>query len=177
MQSDPLDSTFTLTIENGLPEPLDLMVAMEVGSREAEEQRRNRPCPPAPERSLPVGLRLCYQITAISFINVLQRNWSPPALLDALNRLVERPLTPQEITLLHVWADLAERVTIRPATLLETSDPAIITRLASTRRGRALIRQTLSPCTTLPGPTGAPGESSNPIAWSGEEAKRRGSRR
>ncbi|MCK6629267.1 MAG: helicase C-terminal domain-containing protein [Anaerolineae bacterium] len=138
LQSDPLDSTFTLTIENGLPEPLDLMVAMEVGSREAEEQRRNHPCPPAP-------LRLCYQITAVSFINALQHDWSPPALLDALNRLVERPLTPQEITLLHVWADLAERVTIRPATLLETSDPAIITRLASTRRGRALIRQTLSP--------------------------------
>jgi len=145
LQSDPLDSTFILTLENGLPEPLDLMVAMEVGSRKYEVGSKgvSSVLLPTPYSLLLTPYSLL--LTASSFIRALHRGWSPPALLDALNRLVERPLTPQEITLLHVWADLAERVIIRPATLLETSDPAIITRLASTRRGRALIRQTLSP--------------------------------
>jgi hypothetical protein len=135
LQPDPLDSTFTLTLENGLPEPLDLMVVMEIGRMKDEGGKKNSG----------TAFHSSFILHPLFFIRALQRGWSPPALLDVLNRLVEQPLTPQEITLLRVWADLAERVTIRPATLLETNDPAIITRLASTRRGRALIRQTLSP--------------------------------
>jgi len=43
-------------------------------------------------------------------------------------------------------------MTLRHAVILETADPAIITRLASTRRGRSLIQRTLSPRTIIVDP-------------------------
>jgi hypothetical protein len=165
-QSDVLDSTLTLTLEDDLPEPIDLMVAIEVSeeaipqgydeTRGDEEAKRQKPekmrasgMDEHASRIMPHVSHLTPHvsrvITAASFIKALHRGWSPPALLDALNRLANRPLTPQEITLLHAWAELADRVTIHHATLLETTDPDIIIRLASTRRGRALIHRTLSP--------------------------------
>lgn len=165
-QSDVLDSALTLTLEDDLPEPIDLMVAMEVSeeaipqgydeTRGDEEAKRQKPekmrasgMDEHASRIMPHVSHLTPHvsrvITAASFIKALHRGWSPPALLDALNRLANRPLTPQEITLLHAWAELADRVTIHHATLLETTDPDIIIRLASTRRGRALIHRTLSP--------------------------------
>ena len=54
------------------------------------------------------------------------------------------PAGPERKLLRH-WAEQAGRLTIRPAMLLETSEPQVITRLASTRRGKALIQRTLSP--------------------------------
>ncbi len=165
-QPDPFESTLTLTLGDGLPDPPDLVVALEVTEAEQrseeEKQRRGRgareqgsesplllcplaPLPSFPLPNLPVRLHRCYQITAASFIKTLQRGWSPPALLDALNRLADRPLTGQETALLRIWADAAGKMTIHPAVILETVDPAIISRLAATRRGRALIHRTLSP--------------------------------
>ncbi|MCB0214789.1 MAG: hypothetical protein KDJ52_35950, partial [Anaerolineae bacterium] len=73
------------------------------------------------------------------------RGWSPPGLGAALERLAGRSLTGGEKMALRHWADAAHRMTVHHAAVLETTDPAIITRLASTRRGRALIHRTLSP--------------------------------
>ncbi len=97
IQSDALESSLTLTLSNGLPEPRDLMTALEVGSREfkrsafAEVRRETEQqvniLPPTPYSLI---------LTPISFILALHRGWSLPALLDALNRLAERPLTGQE---------------------------------------------------------------------------------
>lgn len=152
---DPFQSTLTLTLGDGLPDPADLVVAIEIteseqgeneqGSGGAGGQGRNPLCTSAPLPNLPVDVQFCYQITAASFIKALQRGWSPPALLDALNRLAGRPLTGQETALLRAWAEAAGQMTIHPAVILETADPDIISRLASTRRGRALIHRTLSP--------------------------------
>jgi hypothetical protein len=146
IQPDPLESKLTLTLHDGLPDPADLAVALEVGSRGAplrlQEQGSETELTPAP--SLPSTLAHHYIITPTSFILALHRGWSPQALLDALNRLAQWPLTGQETDLLRTWTDFAGRMTIGPAVLLETTDPDIITRLASTRRGRALIHRTLS---------------------------------
>jgi hypothetical protein len=156
---DVLDSALTLTLEGNLPEPIDLTVAIEVSeeaipqgydeTRGGEEAKRQKPekmrASGMDEHASRLTCHVSRVITAASFIKALHRGWSPPALLDALNRLANRPLTPQEITLLHAWTELADRVTIHHATLLETTDPDIINRLASTRRGRALIHRTLSP--------------------------------
>jgi hypothetical protein len=86
-----------------------------------------------------------YRITPASFARALQRGWSAPALLDALEHLAERPLTGQERAMLRAWAEAAGRMAVRRLTVLEVTDPAIISHLAATRRGRDLIVRTLSP--------------------------------
>jgi hypothetical protein len=91
------------------------------------------------------GIRTPYRITAASFARALHRGWSAPALLDALERLAERPLTGQEKAALRAWAEAAGRMAVRRLTVLEVTDPAIISRLAATRRGRSLIVRSLSP--------------------------------
>ena len=146
IQADPLASSLTLTLADGLPAPPDLAVAIEVS---APEQGHNR----IEASGDPAGYR--YHLTAVSVIRALQRGWSPPALREALERLAGRTLTGRSLTgrsltgperkLLRRWAEQAGRLTLRPAMLLETSDPQVITRLASTRRGKALIQRTLSP--------------------------------
>ena len=161
LQPDPLASTFTFTPTEGLPHPLDLATLIEIadfepsrgeagerGSRETGVKQRLSP--PAP--SHPCPLPPC-QVTAVTFARALHHGWSPPALLDALNRLAERPLAGPETALLRTWAKLANNVTIRQATVLEATEPDIITRLASTRRGRKLIQRTLSPRAVLVDPS------------------------
>jgi hypothetical protein len=97
--------------------------------------------PPTPYCLLPTS----YHLSPASFARALQQGWSAPALLDALDGLAERPLTGQERATLRAWAEAAERVSIRRLTVLETSDPQVISRLAATRRGRELIVRSLSP--------------------------------
>ena len=86
-------------------------------------------------------------------MRALHRGWSAPALRHALERLATRPLLPDEFRLLKAWADAADKITIRHTILLETTDPEVITRLASTRRGRQLITRTHSPRTVEVDPT------------------------
>lgn len=166
LQPDPLRSRLILTLDGSLPEPADLMAVMEMGreveeqgsrgadrqgsSRDAEQGRKSTPAPRHPGIPAPI---LRYQITADSFVRALHRGWSPPALLDALNRLAGRPLTGPEINLLRTWAEVAGRAVIHPLVVLETADPAIIERLAADRRGRSLIRRTLSPRAVAVDPT------------------------
>jgi hypothetical protein len=128
IQADPLASSLTLTVPDGLPEPADLAVAIELSESEH--------VPPPLDH---------YLITPVSFVRALHRGWSPPALLDALNRLAQEPLTGQAVELLRAWSDAAGLMAIRTTLLLEVTEPEIITRLAATRRGRALIHRTLSP--------------------------------
>lgn len=120
------------------------MVALEIGNREDEVGSKGRNSALLPSYSLIV--------TPASFARALQSGWSPPALLDALNRLTDRPLTGAENALLRIWTEASQRVNLSPAWLLETTDPAIIKRLASTRRGRTLIHRTLSPRTVVVDP-------------------------
>jgi len=140
-QPDPLRSTFTLTLFGGLPEPANLMAALEMGSIKAVES--GPPEPPARGHRSPSAYRVL--VTAISFVKALHRGRSPANLLNALNRLAHHPLTGQDTALLQHWAEAARRVTLRQAVLLETGQPNVIARLASTRRGRNLIQRTLSP--------------------------------
>jgi hypothetical protein len=130
LQSNPLDSKLIFTLTEGLPEPAHLAVAIEVGSMEYGVGEQ--PLTP-------------YSLLPTTFIHALHQGWSAPALLDALDELAERPLTGQERALLRGWAEAAERVRISRPTLLETSDPGVISRLASARRGRSLFVRTLSP--------------------------------
>jgi hypothetical protein len=142
----------------GLPDPADLVVLMDVaaGSREFElgvgglsfEFETGVLTPNSNSNSLlklPTQTPSSYRLTPASFARALGRGWSAPALLDALDRLAERPLTGQERAMLRAWAEAAGRTAIRRLTVLETTDPGVIARLAATRRGRALIVRTLSP--------------------------------
>jgi hypothetical protein len=146
IQPDPLASALTLTLADGLPDPADLMVAIEVGSREYGVGGL--------EKTSPASYSLL--LTPYSFIQSLHRGWSPPALLAALNRLARRALGSREVELLKTWAEVAHKVIISPAVLLETSDPGVITRLASTRRGRPLTHRTLSPRAVVVDPAKLP---------------------
>lgn len=128
LHPDPLQSALTLTPETGLPEPQDLAVVVEV-SQTFEVSKTSK-----------VSI-----ITASSSILALHRGWTPTALIDALDRLTRQPLDGPTLALLRAWANLAEQTTLRPAMLLETRDPGVITRLASTRRGRQLIHRTHTP--------------------------------
>jgi hypothetical protein len=98
--------------------------------------------PPArPEQVDPTG----YRLTAASVVRALHRGWTAPTLLAALERLADPPLTGQAIATLHRWARAAERMTLHQAVVLESQEPAVIDRLAASRRGRAFIQRTLSP--------------------------------
>jgi hypothetical protein len=155
------------TLRQGLPDPADLMVMMEAGSSPPRLRGAGRGESGVWSRELGGALSRCggsrrdartptpnsqlpapcshYRLTPASFARALQRGWSAPALLDALERLAERPLTGQEKAALRAWAEAAGRMAVRRLTLLEVTDPAIISRLAATRRGRDLILRTLSP--------------------------------
>ncbi len=134
IQPDPFDSSLALTPGHGLPDPAELMVALEVSNIEEGEDESKTP---------PAAYSL--RLTSASFIKALHQGWSAPALVEALGRLAERPLTGQEKALLRRWAEAADRMTLRSVTLLETADPQVISRLASARRGRGLIQGSLSP--------------------------------
>ncbi len=129
LKANPLESYFTLTLPaHTLPQPENLMTILEISTLQ----------PPAKEQ-------LTLSLQATSFIAALHRGWSPPALKQAVLKGLNRPFTPQESTVLKQWAKAAQRMTLHYALLLETTNPAVITQLASTRRGRALIQGTLSP--------------------------------
>lgn len=132
-QPNPLHSRLTLQQTGPLPKPLDQVM---VGILHQPQQRgtANQDDPPHPT----------YPITAISFCRAVHQGWSGPALYQALQHLTGRILSNQEQALLHVWAEAAEKVTLQTWPILESRDPAVITRLASTRRGRRHIVRTLS---------------------------------
>jgi hypothetical protein len=132
LRPDPLDSTLSFTLGGGLPDPPAVVCLETCAEADGEREGESR----YPYR---------YRITAASFIRALHRGWSPPALLDALNRLAERPLTGRETALLCGWAELADRTVIHRLAVLETTDPGVIRRLSSARRGRSLIVRSLSP--------------------------------
>ena len=158
LQADPLHSRLTFIKKEGLPDPADLALLLETaepsrgaegrGSRGAEEK-----LPITNDQSKIQNLKSKIEVTAATFTAALHRGWSPPALRDRLNRLADRPLTRPETDLLRAWAAAAEKTTLHPAFLLETTDPEVITRLAATRRGRALIQRTLSPRAIIIDPT------------------------
>jgi len=135
IQADPLQSRLILTPGPGLPDPADLMVAVELND---EFRMMNDESEDSTKYS-------SFILHPSAFVRALHRGWAAVALVDALNRLAERPLHSQETALLRAWAEMADRMTIRHAAILETDDPEIIRRLASTRRGRTLIWRTLSP--------------------------------
>jgi len=148
---DERQGALIFSLSSALPDPAHLMVLMEVGSREygvGSKEEGSHDLQESARSHLPTSyflLPTSYRVTAASFARALHGGWSPPALLDALNELAGRPLTGQETVMVRAWAEAAERVTIRRLTLLETSDPQVIDRLAASRRGRSLIVRTLSP--------------------------------
>lgn len=85
-----------------------------------------------------------YRVTAKSLVGALHRGHALPDLLGHLNGLADRPLTGQERATLAAWGDTADRTVIRRLAVLETVDLGVIERLAHGRRGRRLIRRTLS---------------------------------
>jgi hypothetical protein len=161
LQSDPRQSALTLTPEPGLPEPVDLVVAIEIGDRDeavtgkqdeasseqnaVSSERNTVSTYPLNTAYSPLNTAYSLRVTAVSFIRALHRGWAAPELIDAVNRLAHRPLIQPELDLLQSWVQAAQRMRIYPCTLLESADPNIITRLASTRRGRPLIHRTHSP--------------------------------
>lgn len=151
IRPNPLKSTFTLTPLPGLPDPVDLMTAIEVGRLKSELKPHTRSTVDA---LLPTPDSLL--LTSSSFILSLHRGWSPPALLAAINRLAERPLTGPEVEHLQAWAAAAQNVTLKQVVLLESIEPQVITRLASNRRGRNLIHRTLSPRAVVVDPAKLP---------------------
>ncbi len=128
LQADPFQSTFTLTALPGWPDPIDLMVVIEISKLITR-----------------AGGKAAFIVQPSSFSLALHHGWSPPALLAALTRLVERPLTAEEVEQLRLWIAAAQKVALKQVVLLESIDPQVITRLASNRRGRNLIQRTLSP--------------------------------
>lgn len=135
---NPLESSLTFFPPAALPTPSHLMTIVEVADIALEGNSIS-----------------AFTLNSSAFILAVQRGWSPPALRQALNDLANRPLTGQEAELLRHWAGLAAKITLHYALLMETTDPAIITRLAATRRGRSLIRRTLSPRAVLANPAKA----------------------
>jgi hypothetical protein len=140
VEPDPLKSRLQLELSEALPDPEQLGIAL-ILSESSEVAPGPRPglrgdAPPNSHR---------HTITPISFSHALRQGWSPPQIIDALQRLANRALSGQELALLRTWAEAAGRVTIHPLPILETTDPGVISRLAATRRGRAHIVRTLSP--------------------------------
>jgi len=128
-QPDPLKSRLVLTLRTGVPEPAHLAVVAEVGEGGRGEDGEE-----------------CYRYTlsAPGFVKALHRGWPLPALLEALEALTDRPLTDQEVALLRGWGERADQMALRRLTVLEVKEPKVLSRLASTRRGRRLIHRTLS---------------------------------
>jgi hypothetical protein len=123
----PLAGRLELSLPGGLPRP-----AVQMSLVELDANRQ-------PDRS-----PQSYLLTAPAIIGAVQQGWSPAALRHSLETAVGGPLPGHAMVLLRRWAGLAGQVKLRPAWLLETSRPAVISRLASSRRGRPLIRRTLS---------------------------------
>ncbi len=132
VRPDPMDSVLRFRLAGGLPEPGHLAVLLAMSDPRSGADQDD---PAAPTFSL----------TAASFTAALHQGWSAPALLDVLQGLSARPLTGQAKALLRGWAETADRMRVRRLTILEARDPGVIRRLASARRGRALILDTLSP--------------------------------
>jgi hypothetical protein len=118
-----LGPDLTLTPPGGYPDPLALATLETCAERLPDDRCR---------------------VTPGSLALALHRGHALPDLLDRLNRLADRPLTGEERMRLSEWAKAADRTVIRRLTVLETVDPDVIARLGGTRRGRRLIRRTLS---------------------------------
>jgi len=118
-----LGPDLTLTPPPGYPDPLALVTIETCAER------------------LPDGR---YQITPAALTRALHRGHAIAGLLDRLSRVADRPLTGQEQATLNQWSQTADQAIIRRLTVLETVDPEIIVRLSQSRRGRPIIRRTLS---------------------------------
>lgn len=127
----PAQETLLLTSPNGLPSPRNAATALIAG--DAADLPDN-----IPSTWRPVA------ITAGSFIRAIHQGWAAPHLRHQLLEMIDRPLNRAEDRLLRRWANDAAKMAIRPLTILEVTDPAIISRLAQTRRGRAMMVRTLS---------------------------------
>ncbi|MEW5958285.1 MAG: hypothetical protein AB1801_11205, partial [Chloroflexota bacterium] len=72
---DPFQSTLTLTLSDGLPDPADLMVALEVGTLCVKDEGGKQEAETVFHSSALI-------LQPSSFIRALQRGWSAPALLE-----------------------------------------------------------------------------------------------
>lgn len=123
---NPLATTVLITPGDGLAGPDQLVTLLSLSEP--------TPAPPAPHR-----------LTSASVVQALHQGWSLAEIRAGLERLSGQPLPGRFQDLLKAWSELAFQITIRPVTLLETGNPAIISRLAGQRRGRDHIIGTLSP--------------------------------
>lgn len=97
---------------------------------------------PAPTATDPRRHHHCV-IDARSFTAALQRGHSFTDLAHHLGAAIGRPLDPTTRAILEAWHAAAERAVIHTLPVLETTDDAIIARLAARRRDRALVGRTL----------------------------------
>lgn len=88
--------------------------------------------------------RAAFRVTQATWTRALHRGRTLANLLDTLDAGAQRPLNGAERATLTAWAAETERMTVRRLTVLDVVDPAILSRLHATRRGRRLVTQTLS---------------------------------
>jgi len=87
---------------------------------------------------------LVQTITPRSVARALRRGHTVEGLVTFLEELTNEPLSPSVLKTLYTWAEAVEAITIAPALLLRVRDPALLQELASIRRLRARLGETLS---------------------------------
>lgn len=85
-----------------------------------------------------------YRLTQIGLLRALRRAYTVEGIVALLEALSDEPLPLPVFTLLDEWGAAYGEVTIRPITLLQVRDPALLRQLAAARRVRALFGETLS---------------------------------
>lgn len=131
LPANPLGGVLVLTAPETLPDPAHAFTLSALEEGESGQ---------SPEAGAEGEVR----VTAAGFIRALHSGWAAPALVEALRQMIGRSLSRAEKELLKAWAAHAGKITIRPMTVLETADPAVLARLKNTRRGRSLIVRTLT---------------------------------
>ena len=90
------------------------------------------------------GAPVHYRLTRASVLRALQRGHSVEGIMALLETLSDEPLPLPIFALLDEWGAAYGEVTIRPVTLLQVRDPALLRRLAAVRRLRTHFGETLS---------------------------------
>ncbi len=89
--------------------------------------------------------KCAYQLDRALVQRAIQRGEPLTRLVHLLETATGHPLPKPVALLLDEWAREVSRVTLRRVTLLETSDPSLLSQLSSERRTRESILRTLSP--------------------------------
>jgi len=90
------------------------------------------------------GARGGYRLARVGVLQALHRGYTVEGIVALLETLSGEPLPLSAFALLDAWDAAYGQVTIRPVTLLQVRDPALLRQLAGVRRLRTFFGETIS---------------------------------